>query len=753
MAKDVARLTNIIARPHSALSRVPSVSSAAIRSHPQCSLQSQRSFSQIVSLSLPRHRPNRDNYPGFRNESKERRNVREHNLFDPQLRHSESTSDANDPHGYAQPVTRPPGTLPLDQSPLSEIERELLYLSSRFPTDTRARNALLNLIYNKLQPPNAVQYEALIFANASAEYGCAENLQNLIQEMEEMEIPFNVNLYCAILRTLVIHPDTGILNRVIEACENQWIEIDSEMRHLICAAYLRAGMPEIALEHLERLESWTAKSALGVTRSGVQRGQAELWLYVLFIDHLAALNDWEGVMRVCYRLCDDTSYGIPLASRHLDIPYSFWHSVLEKASVAKDKWVTFWIWESWVLKAWVRPSPETCLQVLEICAQSGAICTAETACMILRFLSKETTERDAGHEAESQRPFRQHIETANTLLSKTYDNADPNEPRPSQADIRRITAEWWMFDVEDTIGLDLVNKEPRRSLRINPWAVLRENNDPGRSWARKVDEREAVLRKREEREALRKANIRRAKIEAGHAAMRRSLPPQLLADIEKAASAELDDNETENKVPIQPPDSEHIQDKDGKDKKKEKKPAPFRIRLIDHKNRDTSQSVQNARIKSWVSLGLDPETALKMDGRKGHRAWTIKGDDSEEVPKPDHTTDHPSESSLLPKVRLSKLPEISRDEGWYPEWAEMWRTRRKYEKAVRRKRNGMPAIDTMRATESHTSRTEKQVAYERRFEPPTSRSTKLQALPSEITEVETSGCHNPSIELPSKTKG
>lgn len=685
-------------------------------------------FSASSRALLPRRlpRPNSTGYPGFRNESRERRHVREHNLFDPQLQSPDTfdhVSHSSDPLEPTRLLKNAPRTLPLSHTSTSDLERELLFSASRYPTSARTRNLLHHILYDRKEKPAAVHYEALILANISPEYGSAENVRKLIEEMEQMDISMNINIYNAILRALVVHPDVNILNEIIEACGRNWIEIDSEMRHLICATYIRAGMPEIALEYLEQIEHGSGKPALGVSRPGIQRGKAELWLYVVFIQQLAERNDWEGVMRLCYRLCDDTSLGIPLASRHMDVPYEFWNWLLEQSAAAKDKWTTFWVWENWVLQARVKPTLETCMQVLEICADHGAIRVAETVSTILRFIWKESQLPNSNNDSGlGLKPFpAQHLEKIETLREKTHENASSEEPRPSENEIRRATAEWWMFEVQDKIGLNSKGKPGLRSLRIDPWSMLREFNDPGHAWARVLSERADAQQARDDREALRRANVRRANIDAGRATMVKTLPPQLVTDIERAANAELDNEEAGSVIEERPTATPLVASSDNEVNELNNvdlNPIQPRVRLVDTRKfrLRTDTATEKARLARWNELGIDVRTASKMSRLGWGRGWvlenTIEDADQKDQEKADeqeieaHIEGDPRRKTKAPAVRLIKLAELSANPQWHPERDKVIAEQRRFEVKMQRRRE----IEARRNTQGTKESKSKSVA-------------------------------------------
>lgn len=428
--------------------------------------------------------------------------------------------------------------MPINETPSAELERELLHLAFHSPTNPRVRNITHILRTERGERPNALLYEALILLNSS-EQGSASELRSLLQEMEQLGISMNMNICNAILRALVVHPDVDILHQVTQDCAKMWIEIDAEMKHLICAIYLRAGMPEIALSHLEEIEFGSAEVSVRTSRSGLQSGKAELWLYICFIQQLVSHGDWEGVMRMCYRLCDDTSSGIPLASRQMDVPYQFWHWLLEQAAAARDKWVTFWIWNTWVLNAWVKPSVETCMQVLEICADEGAVDLAQSASMLLRFLSEEKANQSQDARLSQDESVDRLSTSIRALLARAHTNAPPHEPQQTELEIRQTMSAWWVFDINDRIGLNARGEERIRSLRLDPWSTLSELTDPGgSSWSRVLSERQAKQDEYDTRENLRRLNDKRAAVEAGYATMVQRLPREMLRDIIRTANTE-----------------------------------------------------------------------------------------------------------------------------------------------------------------------------------------------------------------------
>lgn len=442
-----------------------------------CLLGSRLSFSTSERLSLPRKPPratsNRAvNYPGFRNESKEHRRVREHNLFNP------PSPDASYDHLITRDIVRKfptpssKSTLKVSETSIADLEREIIWLAARLPPGPRLLNTLDHLIIDRRRQPNVLHYEALILANASPDDGSAENVRSLIQEMEDYKVPRDSNIYTAILRTMVIHPDAEIVADVIESCSRMWIELDLEMLHLISAAYLRAGMPELALDYLKQVEKAAQSSG----------SKIELWLYVLFIRHLALEGDWDGVIRMCYRVSDDLSLGIPLAMRQIDVPYDFWHWLLEHAAAAGDQWVTYWIWKTWVLRTWIRPRPRLCVRVLEIAAENGLVSVAESVLTVLNHLRRSDRAQD--DDPETGISWGEDREEVRKLLAQAHANAPESAREVIPQEKRLVGAQWWMF--KDRTG---ARKELSGKLRFDPWAVLNDETDPGRAWPRILQER------------------------------------------------------------------------------------------------------------------------------------------------------------------------------------------------------------------------------------------------------------------------
>lgn len=499
-----------------------------------------RCFSTTPQLGYRKKQGSRD-YPGFRNETKDQRLVREHKLFNPF-----SSLDDNPLAQLVRPVrSKRRTTLPVSETSSAELESELLFLAIRSPPGARVLNLLDHLIHDRREKPNVLHYEALIHANASAGRGSAENVRHLLQEMEEHKIHMNVNTYTAVLRTLVVHPDVQLLEQVIDSCERMWIPLDSEMLHFISAAYLRADMPELATEYLDLIDN-NASSVVnsdstpttGVANSS---GRVELWLYVLFLQNLALREDWEGVLRMCYRLDDDESLGISLAMRQVDIPRSFWHWLLVHVSSRhrhwkrSQRWPALWIWDLWVRRAWIQPSVPTCMKVLTICARNGLYQSSEGVLQVLHSLKARDNQQDklcfdTGEEVDKAELER--------LLNLSYENAGPDVPRMTESEKQKLNPHWTMFD--DTMGIE---KKIGTEMRLDPWAGLPTEHDSGRAWPRVVWERDAEQNMRQDTDQNRKAAIR-GKHPGEVMVAVRAWPEQLQDDIEALASLRFNHKET-----------------------------------------------------------------------------------------------------------------------------------------------------------------------------------------------------------------
>ena len=419
----------------------------------------------------------------------------------------------------------------------AEVERELLYLAAHSPPGARVLNLLDHLVAERCEQPNASHYEALIHANASPDRGSANNVRDLLQEMDKNKVPMNVNTYTAVLRTLVVHPDVDLLGQVIDSCERMWISLDSEMLHFVSAAYLRADMPELAMDYFDLIEG-NASSAVQpgsthITTETDASGKVELWLYVLFITHLTRNEDWEGVLRLCYRLNDDTSLGIPLAMRQIDIPYVFWHWLLARASGRRqhapcDRWVSLWVWDLWVRRAWIRPSLDECKKMLMLCAKHGLRDTAES---IMQLLEKLASEESQQHDNLCRKTIKDETKLS-LLLAEAYVNAPPDIPRMTKREKPKLLPYWRLFD--DDAGIENGAGLP---MRIDPWANIPGEDDPGKAWPKVIRERQAELKMKEETDQNRRMAIQEK--QGGEVTLAvRAWPGQLQDDLQALASLE-----------------------------------------------------------------------------------------------------------------------------------------------------------------------------------------------------------------------
>lgn len=426
----------------------------------------------------------------FRHETREQRRRRERNLFDPSFpaqSPGQSPGQSSDQSSLRLDKARLQNYRPtktVKETPSSELEREMLHLAVYSPPGPRGSNLLEYLIVERLRRPNIAHYEALILLNASPEYGSADNVRNLLKEMENAGMEANANIYTAILRTMVVHPDIDIVTKVIEECDKLWIALDSEMLHFIAAAYLRAGMPELAMEYLDTLEGAestpsTSGSPFAATPSNMF-GKVDLWLYVLFIHEFALHNDWESVMRLCYRLDDDMSLGIPFAARQVDVPFPFWEWLLRRAAAAKEPWVTMWIWDIWVRRAWIRPDRELFRLIFNTCAENGFQQAGRDVILLYEFLTAPQAARGSHH-----RPISDASDPQDGAFAVAYLEAQDALRKMSQRDKLLAVSHWWMFEdvsrVEDDTG---------RPIKMDPWAFLTNETDPGDAWPRILQERD-----------------------------------------------------------------------------------------------------------------------------------------------------------------------------------------------------------------------------------------------------------------------
>lgn len=495
-----------------------------------CELRIRRSGGrQKVSQTLSQ----RPKYPGFRQESPEHRLIRENRLFDPYEGHGGDVDRLR-----ALQESKHGGTLPLKLTTTSELEREMIWSATRAERGRRRALKILSILLSqRAQERKTVHYETLIALNTSPDKGSAANMKSLLQEMDQQNIACDVNAYTSILRSLVVHPDIEVLDQVLNGVASSWIELDVEMLHYTTAIYIRLDMPEIALDYLDRIEglSTTASFATRTDQSKIQSGQAELWLYVLLINHLAARRDWEGVLRICHRLNDDTSLG-PFGMRQLDIPYAFWERLLYRSAKHHDLWLTLWIWNTWVVRDWFRPAIKVCAEVLKTFMRHELKDQAFGAIKILKTfgcMSGEKTVSVHGRSRSNAERRKTWVRKLSEYLVVAEKQLGITKPSDEQT---RIAAHWLAFQ-HDSHSKVFASA----GLRINPWSVLpKEGADPGELWARIANER------REEdlyASQLRKLHDLQEKETATRASVSEALsalPSQLRADANKLVEMDFD---------------------------------------------------------------------------------------------------------------------------------------------------------------------------------------------------------------------
>jgi hypothetical protein len=101
---------------------------------------------------------------------------------------------------YIQPGTIPLNThIPRSKASTTALEKELHWTAYNYPSLTAIKSILTILVQERKIKPSSHHYEALILANCSPEEGSAENVNNILAEMEEEGVEISGNVYTAAL--------------------------------------------------------------------------------------------------------------------------------------------------------------------------------------------------------------------------------------------------------------------------------------------------------------------------------------------------------------------------------------------------------------------------------------------------------------------------------------------------------------------------------------------------------------------------
>ncbi|PGH15731.1 hypothetical protein AJ80_05439 [Polytolypa hystricis UAMH7299] len=234
------------------------------------------------------------------------------------------------------------------------LERTLRYIVLVPPCHSNAMALLRELIYNRGVKPSLQHYRAMILANCDAYLGTPSQVRNILEEMEENQIPLDSNTLHAVLKVLAIHPDHLLRQEILQTLRDRWLPLSPAGWQHVIIGLVRERQYELALDTVSRMEAHNVR--------------AQEWLYSLLI----------------YNLCDAEEYGEMLKmmktrveKAHFLSP-NVWFKVLDAACDARHEPTIEYVWNQRVKTSLLVPSFGMCSAALATTSRSGNITLADS---------------------------------------------------------------------------------------------------------------------------------------------------------------------------------------------------------------------------------------------------------------------------------------------------------------------------------------------------------------------------------------
>ncbi|KAL9639914.1 MAG: hypothetical protein Q9164_000617 [Protoblastenia rupestris] len=204
------------------------------------------------------------------------------------------------------------------------------------------------LVQECREKPNTRLYDALILANANAEYGSPAEVTTLMQEMAEEGITPDSATYHAILRVLAVHPDHLLRVHILSSLRERWFSLTKEGHHDLVVSLIRERQLELALQHLGQMEA--------------DEITVYPWLYDMMIYTLCNIGEIDEAVRLMQRRID---------LGELMISGTVWYHLLDTASHAMHHSATLFAYNARVATSYLNPPSGICTNILTCAARHG----------------------------------------------------------------------------------------------------------------------------------------------------------------------------------------------------------------------------------------------------------------------------------------------------------------------------------------------------------------------------------------------
>jgi hypothetical protein len=215
----------------------------------------------------------------------------------------------------------------IDNSPIERLHSRLRQLTTEAGAYHKITQLVEYLIRERGDKPGLIHYDALIKANADAEFGNAEVVKDLLVEMKQDGIIADSGLYHGVLQVriygrqmdagwlveqaLAVHPDYLLREQIMQEMKERWFGLSPQGWHHLVAGLIRDRQYEVAMDKLEQMQS--------------DEIIVQPWLYDIFMFQLCEAEELDEAFKLLqYRYHAQRSGILP----------SVWYYLLDKFSNA-----------------------------------------------------------------------------------------------------------------------------------------------------------------------------------------------------------------------------------------------------------------------------------------------------------------------------------------------------------------------------------------------------------------------------------
>lgn len=226
-----------------------------------------------------------------------------------------------------------------------------------------------HLIRERGERPSLRHFDALIHANADAEHGSAEVVEDLLRECESEGIVGDGGFYHGVLLTLAVHPNHLLRAEVLQEMRERWIGVSDRGNAHLVVSHLRDREYEMALSLFYSLREKNTRVAP--------------WIYDVMIYALAEAGEFDEAFRVLKAQAENPEAN-PLNPGQEDVAPGVWPYFMDMAAAAHHYPSVQYLWMKRVEVDFLRPSDGTLMSILDTAAAEG---DAELATAALKMLS------------------------------------------------------------------------------------------------------------------------------------------------------------------------------------------------------------------------------------------------------------------------------------------------------------------------------------------------------------------------------